>query len=396
MKQSYKSFPEKGEGEFMKKLKFGMVGGGNGAFIGNVHRRGAQMDNLARLTAGCFTRNPEKNLETAAAWDVDDPDRVYANYEEMAEKESARADCIDFVTIVTPTDTHFSIAKCFLEHGINVVCDKPICLTSEEGETLKAIADEKGLQFGVTYTYASYAAIRQAREMIRNGAIGEIINVIAEYPQDWLIVSTVAQSSDQAMWRLDPKRAGSTACCSDIGTHLEALISRMTGLHPEEVLARFTHYKGSPLEHDIQVLMKLTGGVPGMMWASQIATGNDCGVRIRVYGDKGSLEWRHTSPMELVYAPLNQPVRTITANREYNDPACLELCRLPAGHPEGFYEAFGNVYHAYCAHLIAKRDGKDAGTLSYPTIEDGLRGLYFTEACLASDNDGNVWKKPKS
>ena len=377
----------------MQKLKFGMVGGGNGAFIGNVHRRAAQMDNLARLVAGCFTRNPEKNLETAAAWDVDDPERVYQNYEEMAEKESARPDGIDFVTIVTPTDTHFAIAKCFMEHGINVVCDKPISLTSEEGRILKQIADEKGLAFGVTYTYASYAAIRQGREMIEAGELGGILNVVAEYPQDWVIVARETESSDQAMWRLDPERAGSTACCSDIGTHLEALISRMTGLHPEEVLARFTHYKGSPLDHDIQVLLKLTGGVPGMMWASQIATGSDCAVKIRVYGEKGSLEWRHTSPMELIYAPLNEPVRTITANRTYNYEACRELCRLPAGHPEGFYEAFGNVYHAYCAQLIAKRDGLDAGTLSYPTIDDGLRGVCFTEACLASDLDGNTWKK---
>lgn len=373
------------------KLKFGMVGGGNGAFIGNVHRRGAVMDNLARLTAGCFTRDMEKNLETAAAWDVDDATRVYANFREMAEKESRREDCIDFVSIVTPTDTHYEIAKCFLEHGIHVVCDKPVCMTLKEGEELKRLADEKGLAFGVTYTYASYAAVRQAREMIDAGQIGEIINIIAEYPQDWLIVSTVAKKSDQSVWRLDPKRAGKTACCSDIGTHLEALISRMTGLHLERVLARFTHYKGSPLDHDIQVLLEYEGHVPGMMWASQLATGSDCGVRVRVYGDKGSIEWRHTNPMELLYAPLNEPVRTITANKEYNSPACLELCRLPAGHPEGFYEAFGNIYHSYCAHLIAKRNGASAGTLRYPTIDDGLAGLRFVDACYQSDQQGGVW-----
>jgi len=375
----------------MEKLRFGMVGGGNGAFIGNVHRRGATMDNLARLVAGCFTRNMEKNRETAKAWDVDDLSRVYADFREMADAESKRPDGIDFVSIVTPTDTHYEIAKCFLEHGINVVCDKPICLTLAEGEQLKQLAQQKGLEFGVTYTYASYAAIRQAREMIDAGEIGEIINIIAEYPQDWLIVSTVAQKSDQSVWRLDPKRAGSTACCSDIGTHLEALISRMTGLHLEQVLARFTHYKGSPLDHDIQVLLQYEGNIPGMLWASQIATGTDCGVKIRVYGDKGSIEWRHTQPMELIYAPLNRPVRTITANREYNAPACLELCRLPAGLPEGFYEAFGNIYHSYCAHLIAKRDGTSAGTLRHPTIDDGLAGLRFVDACFRSNEQGNIW-----
>lgn len=373
------------------KLKFGMVGGGNGAFIGNVHRRGATEDNLARLVAGCFTRNMEKNLQTAAEWDVDDTSRVYANFREMAEKESQREDCIDFVTIVTPTDTHYEIAKCFLEHGINVVCDKPICMTVEEGEELKRIAEQKGLEFGVTYTYASYAPVQQARAMIDHGEIGEIINIIAEYPQDWLIVSTVAENSDQALWRLDPKRAGKTACCSDIGTHLEALISRMTGLKLERVLARFVHFQDSPLDHDIQVLLDYEGGVPGMMWASQIATGTDCGVRIRVYGTKGSLEWDHRNPMELIYAPLNQPVRTITARREYNDPACLELCRLPAGCHEGFYEAFGNVYKSYCSHLLAKKDGRSCGALRHPTIDDGLAGMRFVDACYESDQKGGVW-----
>ena len=373
------------------KLKFGMVGGGNGAFIGNVHRRGATEDNLARLVAGCFTRNMEKNLQTAEDWDVDDTSRVYSNFREMAEKESQREDCIDFVTIVTPTDTHYEIAKCFLEHGINVVCDKPVCVTLEEGEELKRIADEKGLEFGVTYTYASYAAVQQARAMIDNGDIGEIINIIAEYPQDWLIVSTVAENSDQALWRLDPKRAGGTACCSDIGTHLEALIARMTGLKLERVLARFVHYQGSPMDHDIQLLLDYEGGVPGMMWASQIATGSDCGVRIRVYGTKGSLEWSHLHPMEIIYAPLNRPVRTITANREYNAPQCLDLCRLPAGHPEGFYEAFGNIYKSYCTHLLAKKDGRPCDTLRHPTIDEGLDGLRFVKACVESDKQGGVW-----
>ena len=205
------------------KLSFGMVGGGNGAFIGNVHRRGACADELAVLKAGCFTRNPEKNRETAAAWNVSDLSRVYGSYQEMAEAESSREDGIDFVSIVTPTDTHYEITKCFLNHGIHVVCDKPICINTAQGLELQKIAEEKGLAFGVTYTYASYAVIRQAREMIDRGEIGEIINIIAEYPQDWLIVSTVAKKSDQALWRLDPVRAGGSACCADIGTHLEAM-----------------------------------------------------------------------------------------------------------------------------------------------------------------------------
>lgn len=373
------------------KLSFGMVGGGNGAFIGNVHRRGAIMDNLAELTAGCFTRNMEKNRQTAEEWGVRDLSRVYANYQEMADAESKREDGIDFVSIVTPTDTHYAIAKCFLEHGINVVCDKPICLTLDEGLELQAIAQEKGLEFGVTYTYASYAVIRQAREMIDAGVIGNIVKIVAEYPQDWLIVSTVAEKSDQALWRLDPRRAGPSACCADIGTHLEALIARMTGLKLERVMARFTHYKDSVLEHDIDVMLEYEGGIPGTMWASQIASGNDCGVCIRVYGDKGAIEWRHTHPMEITYTPLAQPTRTIVANREYNYAACTEQCRLPAGHPEGFYEAFGNIYHSFCTHLIAKKTGGDPGTFRHPTIEDGVAGLRFVDACVKSNAEGSRW-----
>lgn len=373
------------------KLSFGMVGGGNGAFIGNVHRRGAIMDNLAELTAGCFTRSMDKNRQTAEEWGVRDLSRVYANYQEMADAESKREDGIDFVSIVTPTDTHYAIAKCFLEHGINVVCDKPICLTLEEGLELQAIAQEKGLEFGVTYTYASYAIIRQAREMIDAGVIGNIVKIVAEYPQDWLIVSTVAEKSDQALWRLDPRRAGPSACCADIGTHLEALIARMTGLKLERVMARFTHYKDSVLEHDIDVMLEYEGGIPGTMWASQIASGNDCGVCIRVYGDQGAIEWRHTHPMEITYTPLAQPTRTIVANREYNYAACTEQCRLPAGHPEGFYEAFGNIYHSFCTHLIAKKTGGDPGTFRHPTIEDGIAGLRFVDACVKSKAEGNRW-----
>ena len=376
----------------MEKLKFGMVGGGNGAFIGNVHRRGATEDNLARLVAGCFTRNPEKNIATAKAWDVDDLSRVYSNYKEMADAESQREDGIDFVTIVTPTDTHYDIAKYFLQRGINVVCDKPVTVTVEEGEELKQLAEEKGLLFGVTYTYGSYAAVQQARAMIDGGELGRILNIVAEYPQDWVIVQTVAESSDQATWRLDPVRAGGTACISDIGTHVEALISRMTGLKMKKVLARFTGYApASTMDHDVQILMQYEGGVPGMMWASQIATGADCAVKIRVYGEKGSVEWCHLNPMEITYAPLNRPVRTITANREYNKRECLNLCRLPAGHPEGFYQAFANIYKAYCLHLLSRKEGKDENTLRYFTIADGIESLKFVRACVESNAHNNVW-----
>ncbi|HBN57569.1 MAG TPA: oxidoreductase [Lachnospiraceae bacterium] len=374
----------------MKKISFGMVGGGNGAFIGDVHRRGAVMDNLAVLSAGCFSRDLQKNKETAFLWGVPE-DRIYSGYEEMAAAEASKSDGIDFVSIVTPTDTHYAIAKCFLEHGIHVVCDKPVTTTLEECRKLQRLAGEKGLLFCVTYTYASYAVIQQAREMIRQGAIGNIINIIAEYPQDWLIVSRASGASAKYAWRLDPARSGGTACCSDIGTHLEALISKMTGIRLEAVLARFIHFQGSPLEHDIQVLLRYENNIPGLLWASQIAAGNDCGVRIRVFGEQGSLEWTHTRPMELRYAPLEGPVQILTANKPYCYSACTSLCRLPAGHPEGFYEAFGNIYQGFCRHLAALKKGKAAEHFTYPTIEDAAAGLRFTAACLRSEQNGNVW-----
>lgn len=377
----------------MRKLRFGMVGGGNGAFIGNVHRRGATMDEMTVLCAGCFTRNPEKNTATAFAWDVTDESRIYSNFREMAEKESQREDGIDFVVVVTPTDTHYEIVKCFLEHGIHVMCDKPLCYSIAEGEELLSIAKEKGLLVGLTYTYASYAIIRQAREMIDAGAIGQIINVIAEYPQDWVLLSFLDAANIGGAWRMDPARAGGSACCSDIGTHLEALIHSMTGLKLERVLARFNHFKNSPLEHDVQILLEYEKHIPGMLWASQISAGYDCAVKIRVFGDKGSIEWNHTNPMEIRYAEVNKPVQILTANREYCHSACTDLCRLPAGHPEGYYEAFANAYKGFCKTLLAKKNETDAGDYRYPTIEDGLAGLRFVHACILSNEHSNSWTK---
>lgn len=349
------------------------------------------MDEMAVLCAGCFSRDPEKNSAAAWAWDITDSSRIYANFREMAEKEAAREDGIDFAIVVTPTDTHYEIVKCFLSHGIHVVCDKPLCYALDEADELKQLAEQNDLLVGLTYTYASYAIIRQAREMIDAGAIGQIINVIAEYPQDWVMLSLLNASGINGQWRMDPARAGGSACCSDIGTHVEALIHRMTGLKLTRVLARLNHYKGSVLDHDVQILLDYEGGIPGMMWASQVAAGYDCAVKIRVLGDQGSIEWNHTNPMEIRYAQLNKPVQTLTANRVYCYDACTELCRLPAGHPEGFYEAFANVYKSFCKTLLAKMEGGDAGDYRYPTLEDGIAGLRFVQACLQSDAQGNAW-----
>lgn len=374
------------------KLKFGMVGGGNGAFIGNVHRQAAQFDNLATLSAGCFTRNPEKNQEAAALWGVSDSSRIYGSYTEMAQKESLREDPIDFVSITTPNDTHFHIAKTFLEHGIHVMCDKPLALTVEEGIALEKLAKEKDLLFGVTYTYTGYAMIRQAREMIEEGAIGEIKKIVASYPQEWLAVGLASGHFDQASWRKDPKRSGPSGATADIGTHMECLIAKMTGLKTESVLARFNYIPNTmQLENDADILIRFSGGVPGILWVSQIAIGHETEPMIRIFGDKGSLEWTHLRPHELRFTPIDEAPRTITCSRNYLAKSARDLCRLPTGHLEGFYEAFGNLYRGFCSHLIARKTGSASEKFFYPTVQDGVQGIRFIDACIASNDGGNVW-----
>lgn len=375
----------------MMKLNFGMVGGAGG-FIGDVHCHAALMDNLAVLVAGCFSRDWGKNRAFAEKWNLQDPSRVYASYQEMAEGEAARVDGVDFVSITTPNDTHYPIAKCFLEHGIHVMCDKPLALNTAQGRELAALAKERDLLFGVTYTYTGYAMVRQAREMIDTGEIGKITCIQGEYPQEWLAVSLVSGSSEQALWRQDPARSGPSGCCADIGTHVECLIAQMTGLHPRRVIARFDRIPAdSPLETNAQMMVEFDGGVPGMIWTSQIAAGHETELTIRIFGEKGSVEWSHLKPWELRVTRLNQPPQTYTTNRDYLYPAARELCRLPSGHIEGFYEAFGNLYHSFCISLLAKKAGQDPGTFRYPTVEDGVRGIAFVDACLASNERNNTW-----
>ncbi len=373
------------------RLKFGMVGGAGG-FIGDVHRHAAHMDDLALLTAGCFSRNMDKNRAFAEKWNITDPSRVYPDYQTMAEAEAAREDGIDFVSITTPNDTHYPIAKCFLEHGIHIMCDKPLALNAEQGRELAKLAKEKDLLFGVTYTYTGYAMIRQAREMIDAGEIGRITCIQGEYPQEWLAVSLVSGSSEQATWRQDPARSGASGCCADIGTHVECLISKMTGLHPTRVIARFDSIPADiPLETNAQMMVEFDGGIPGMIWTSQVAMGHETEVGVRVFGAKGSVEWNHLRPWELRVTRINQPPQVYTTNRDYLYPAAKELCRLPSGHMEGFYEAFGNLYRGFCMNLIAKKTGGDPGSFRYPTVEDGVRGIEFVDACLKSNANNNIW-----
>lgn len=373
-------------------LKYGMVGGGNGAFIGDVHRRGAFLGGLAKLTAGCFTRNAERNLETAEEWNVEDKSRVYSSYQEMAKAEGAREDKIDFVAITTPNDTHYDIAKTFMEQGIHIMCDKPLTLTEEEALSLEQIAKERDLCFGVTYSYAGYAMVRQAREMIERGELGELVHVTTEYPQDWLLLGIRSEEGQKKMWRLNPERSSGSLCTVDIGTHLEHLVTAATGMEVKSVLARFDYSpKDIPLETNSTVMLKFDNGVSGTLWSSIVAIGHDADVRIRIYGTKGSLEWYHGSAGLLKHSKLGEPVQIYSMNRDYNFESSLEMSHLPAGHPEGYYEAFGNIYRAFCQDIIARQNGADGKQYRYPDVHDGVQGVRFVNACVKSNKEGNVW-----
>ncbi|MFV0529449.1 MAG: Gfo/Idh/MocA family protein [Lachnospiraceae bacterium] len=371
------------------ELRYGIIGGGNGAFIGDVHRRGAFLGGLARLTAGCFTRNYEKNMQTAEEWNVEDKSRVYQSYAEMAEKESRRKDGIDFVSITTPNDTHYEIAKTFLQKGIHIMCDKPLTLTQREAYDLEKIAAERNLCFGLTYSYAGYAMVRQVREMVEHGKIGDIVHVTTEYPQDWLLLGL---KENKPMWRMDPERGAGSLCTADIGTHLEHLVTAATGLEVREVLARFDYTpEGIPLETNSTVLLKFDGGISGTLWSSIVAIGHDADVRIRIYGTQGSLEWYHGTAGLLKYSRLGEPVQIYSMNRSYNYNGSLSMSHLPAGHPEGYYEAFGNIYHEFCREILDKKAGTEKSGYFYPKVHDGIQGVKFIDACVESHAKGNIW-----
>lgn len=376
----------------MSRLRYGMVGGSIGSYIGDVHRRAAQLDDLTDLVAGCFSRNHEKSLATAELWGIEDVSRVYGNYKEMAEAESKREDCIDFVSIVTPNDSHYEIAKCFLEHGINVMCDKPLTMNVEQAEDLKKIAEEKDLMIGVTYGYTGYPVIRQARDMIRDGAIGDIVHVRVAHPEDWVIESVSPEPTGDLPWRFNPDIVGDALCTGDLGTHAEQLLVQFTGLHIKRVLAMLDTYpKYLPLETNTTVFLDLGDGISGELWASQIAIGKVCSPEIFVIGTEGSLEWNHETPDTLRYTKRNGPTQLLRAASGYMKTESNRLARVSAGHNEGFYEAFGNIYRSYCQVLLAKKENREPDSYTYPTVDDGLDGMKFIAAVVKSHKNGNVW-----
>lgn len=372
-------------------LKFGMVGGGVGAFIGDVHRKSATMDGLAVIAAGCFSRDFENTLTTGNLCGIA-PDRLYHTYEEMAQKESARDDGIDFIIIVTPNNVHFPIAKTFLENGIHVVCDKPLALTSEQGKELKAITEKNSLLFCVTYTYLGYPMVRQMREMIQHGDIGAVRVVTGRYIQGWLATELEIDEAQKSIWRCDPEQAGISNAVGDIGTHLENLITYTTGLRIESLCAALRPVgKYRTLDNEAEILVRFTSGATGMMWVSQVAIGHDNDLQIIVCGEKGTLEWDQETPNDLRVNIRDEPTRILSRGNEYFYPIVNAMNRIPAGHVEGHYTAFGNIYKAFCIALAAKLSGYEAPDLYYPGLEAGINGNVFIEKCVESSNRGTVW-----
>jgi predicted dehydrogenase len=374
------------------KLKYGMVGGGIGAFIGEVHRKGAEFDGLSELAAGAFSRDYENTRKTCQALNIDER-RGYKTFEEMAEKESQREDGIDYVIIVTPNDLHYSVAKNFLEKNINVVCDKPLTLTVEEAKELQKLARDGDLLFCVTYANQGYPMVKQARQMVRDGRIGKLRMVMGEYPQSWL-AGNFEKTGSKILWRLDPKHSGVSNCVADIGSHLENLVSYITGTSIEKLCAQLDIFgEGRILDTNGKILVKYRNGASGMYWCSQIAIGSENALQVRLIGTEGSIQWNQENPNYLLFTPLGGPTQILSKGNGYLDEKGLQYNRIPPGHPDGTFEAFANVYKAFCTTLLNTKKGQKVpiDKKEFPDIDEGVKGMEFIYACVNSSKSGAVW-----
>ncbi|MET0265093.1 MAG: Gfo/Idh/MocA family oxidoreductase [Duganella sp.] len=375
---------------FPGRVRLGMVGGGEGAFIGAVHRHAARFDDRYQLLAGALSSSAEAAQRSGRALGLA-PERIYDDYQQMARAESARQDGIEAVCIVTPNHMHAPVARAFLEAGIHVICDKPVTTNSGDARALKALAEERGLLFAVTHNYSAYAMVRHAQQMVREGALGTIRVVQVEYAQDWLASPLEQSGQKQAAWRTDPARAGGGAI-GDIGSHAWQLADAITGLPLESLAAQLSSFvPGRAIDDDVQVLLRYQGGARGMLWASQVAPGCANDLRIRVFGSAGGIEWAQQNPNVLHWTPLGEPTRIITRGSAAMNAAGARLSRIPAGHPEGYIDAFAALYSEIASHLLARRSGGDPGAAHFPTIDDGLRGVLFIEAVQQSSLAGGAW-----
>jgi predicted dehydrogenase len=380
-----------------RKLRYGMIGGGRGAFIGAVHRIAAQMDGQAELVAGAFSSDPARSKASGEDLYLD-PSRVYASYADMAEAEAKKpvGERLDFVVIVTPNHQHFPPAKLFLEKGFNVVCDKPVTFDLKEALALKKIVAKSGKVFALTHNYTGNAMVKQARDLVRTGKLGPIRKVVVEYPQGWLSTALEKTDQKQAAWRTDPKRSGAAGCIGDIGTHAENLARYITGLPIAELCADLTAFvKGRALDDDGNILVRFKGGAKGVLHASQISVGEENNLNIRVYGEKAGLEWKQEHPNQLLVKYPDKPTEIWGRGNGYlTSDAAKAAARTPAGHPEGYLEAFGNIYREIFRAVRAEVSGKKLPKdLDYPTIDDGVEGMAFIETVVKSAKLGAKWVK---
>ncbi|GAB1478699.1 Gfo/Idh/MocA family oxidoreductase [Paracoccaceae bacterium] len=376
----------------MAKIRLGMVGGGKDAFIGAVHRIAARIDGQFDLTAGALSSTAEKSRESGLALGLA-ADRCYGSFEDMAAAEAARPDGIEAVAIVTPNHVHAAAAKAFLARGIHVICDKPLTATMDQAADLaEAIGASKAL-FILTHNYTGYPMIRQARDMVASGDLGAIRVVQVEYPQDWLTEASEASGSKQAEWRTDPERSGAGGSTGDIGTHAHNLACFVTGLKVEKLAADLQSFvPGRRVDDNGHVLLRFEGGARGMLWCSQVAPGNENALRLRVYGEKGGLEWAQEDPNYLWFTPFGQPKRLLTRGGSGANPAAAAVSRTPGGHPEGYLEGFANIY-AGAAEAIraAQAGGRSAALDVLPGLEAGLQGMRFVDACVRSSRQDAAW-----
>ncbi len=381
-------------------IRYGMVGGGQGAFIGAVHRIAARIDGEFELVAGALSSDPARAKASAAELGLD-PQRSYGSFAEMAKAEAKRPDGIEAVAIVTPNHVHWPAAKAFLEAGIHVICDKPLTSTLADAKKLAALVEKSGRLFVLTHNYTGYPMIRHAREMVASGKLGDIRVVQAEYPQDWLTEKVEDSGSKQAAWRVDPKQSGVGGSTGDIGTHAYNLARFVSGLELDSLAADLDSFvKGRALDDNANVLLrfKAKGGAPaakGMLWASQVAPGNENGLRLRVYGTKGGIEWVQADPNYLWYTPFGQPKQLITRGGAGSGPASARVTRVPPGHPEGYLEGFANIYAeaARAIRAVRKKGGKPPKDVLFPTVQDGVEGVAFVEACVRSSKKDGAWTK---
>ena len=381
-----------------RKIRMGMVGGGTDAFIGAIHRHAALMDNQIELVCGCFSVDPEISKESGKLYYLPE-DRVYGTYQEMFEKEARlpEGERMDFVSIVTPNFVHFDPAMMALDNGFHVVLDKPITFTLEQAVQLKAKIEETGLTFALTHTYSGYPAVKHARKMVADGAFGRIRKVFVEYPQGWLSSKLEDTGNAQASCRTDPKRSGKAGCMGDIGTHAHQLAEYISGLKVTELCAELTAFVPNRLlDDDGAALLRFENGARGILMATQIAAGEENAIRIRVYGDKGGLEWAQQEPNSLILKWLDAPMQVLRVGTSMDSPAAAHNTRTPGGHPEGYLEAFANIYRNFSQTVRARANGQTptAEMLDFPGVEDGIRGMQFIDTVVgAGYNDDVKWVK---